>query len=67
MYTPAFKQELARRYRLLYTPEQLAEQFKTAGVAGLDELIARRHAGTSERALPQAQGLGPIDEWRKMP
>jgi hypothetical protein len=67
IYTPAFKQELARRYPLLYTPAQLAEQLKAAGVTGLDELIAKRHTGAPERALPQGQGLGPLDEWRKMP
>jgi hypothetical protein len=64
LYTPAFRKELERRYRVLYTPEQLAKEMKEAGVHSLQELIAKRHAGAPEQPLPQLQGLEARDAWR---
>jgi CubicO group peptidase (beta-lactamase class C family) len=61
IYTPAFKEELARRYRVLYTPEQLAARFREAGVRNLAELIDKEHAGAPERPLPQLEGLEPVE------
>ncbi len=65
LYTPAFKRELARRYRLLYTSEQLAVRLKNAGVRTLEELVEKEQAAEPERPLAQLQGLEPIDAWRK--
>jgi hypothetical protein len=65
IYTPAFKKELARRYRVLNTPEQLAGQVKEAGVRTLEELIDKNHAGKPEEPLPQLQGLEPVDAWQR--
>jgi hypothetical protein len=65
IYTPEFRPELARRYRLLFTPEQLKAQMQEAGVRTLDELIEKQHAGAPERPLPQLRGLESADAWRK--
>jgi hypothetical protein len=65
LYTPAFKAELARRYRLLYTPEQLTAQLERAGARTLEEFIDKRHVAAPEQPLPQLKGLEPADAWRK--
>jgi hypothetical protein len=65
IYTPAFKKELARRYRLLYTPELLKAQLAHDGVGTPEELIDKRHAGAPEQPLPQLKDLEPSDAWRK--
>jgi hypothetical protein len=65
IYTAAYKQELARRYRLLYTPAQLTARLQAEGVGTLEELIEKWHAGAPEQPLPQLKGLEPIDGWRK--
>jgi hypothetical protein len=65
IYTPAFKKELARRYRLLYTPEQLKALLQREGAHTLEQLIDKRHAAVPERPLPQLEGLEPSDAWRK--
>jgi hypothetical protein len=64
IYTPEFRQELKRRYRLSYTEAQLAAMLKDEGVAGLDEYIAKAHVARPEQPLPQAQAAGPIDAWK---
>jgi hypothetical protein len=65
LYTPAFKKELARRYRLLFTESQLAAKFREAGVRTLEEFIDKEHAGEPEKPLPQSQGLDPSGPERK--
>jgi hypothetical protein len=65
IYTPEFRRELARRYRVLFTPEQLAARIKEAGMGTLEELIEKEHAGAPEKPLPQLRGLEPADSWRK--
>jgi hypothetical protein len=65
IYTPAFKRELARRYRILMTPAQLAAQIKEAGVGNLEELIDKEHASRPEQPLPQLKGLEPSSTWHQ--
>jgi hypothetical protein len=65
VYTPAFKQELTRRYRLLYTEAQLTARLRQAGVETLEQLIDREHVAAPEKPLPQLSGLEPRDAWRK--
>jgi hypothetical protein len=60
IYTPAFKIELARRYRLLYTQEQLTKRFQDEGVRTLEELIDKVHVAVPEQPLPQLKGLEPV-------
>ncbi len=67
IYTPDFMPELKRRYRILHTEAQLAQQFKENHVANLDELLARTLAAQPEQPLSQVQGAGPIDAWKNQP
>jgi hypothetical protein len=66
IYTAAFRRELARRYRILYTPGQLAAQTQEAGVRTIEEIIERQHAAAPEQPLPQLRGLEPVDAWRML-
>jgi hypothetical protein len=64
IYTPAFKKELARRYGVLYTPEQMTAMMKQAGVTTLAALIDHDCAPEPREPIPQAQSLPPQDAWR---
>jgi hypothetical protein len=65
IYTPEFKRELARRYRILYTPEQLEARLEQGGVDQVEALIDEECAARPEELIPQAKGLGPMDAWEK--
>lgn len=62
LYTPEFRRELERRYRILYTADQLAEGMHEAGAATLSELIDASIADRSETVLPQSAGLPPLTD-----
>jgi hypothetical protein len=64
IYTPAFKQELKRRYRIMYTDAQLADMFRKNQAEDLDGLLARTLIARPEEPLPQARAVGPVDEWK---
>jgi len=63
IYTPAFMGELARRYRLLYTPEEIARQMKDTHTTSIEELLLKTHPHVGQTVLPQVQQLSPIDAW----
>ncbi len=63
LYTPEFRRELERRYRILYTADQLAEGMREAGAATLSELIDASAADRSETILPQSAGLPPLTDF----
>ncbi len=65
IYTGEFKAELVRRYRVLYTAEQLQSMIEEAGAAGLADLIAMRARERPESLIPQTQNLPPADAWRQ--
>ncbi|MBN2432702.1 MAG: hypothetical protein JXQ27_14595 [Acidobacteria bacterium] len=67
IYTPAFKQELQRRYRILYTPAQLQERIRDKGVDSLAELIEAECRPRPAVLSPQSQAVGPADAWRQTP
>jgi len=67
IYTPSFRQELKRRYRIMYTEAQLAELFHARQARDLDELLDKTACGRLEGPLPQARSVGPIDEWKAPP
>jgi hypothetical protein len=67
IYTPAFRAELKRRYRILYTETQLTELLKANEAKDLDELIAKSFQPRAERLSPESQALGPADEWKTLP
>lgn len=66
IYTPEYREELKRRYRFMYTDDQLEDMIKESGAKELDDFIQKSFAGKPEGRLPQVQSVGPIDEW-KMP
>ena len=64
IYTPDFKKELARRYRILYTAQQLDDLMERNGVGTLEALIDVESAARPAAPIPQAAGLGPKDTWK---
>ena len=64
IYTPDFKRELARRYRILYTQPQLTAMMEEADATTLEALIDLDCAPDPRRLIPQAQSLPPKDAWR---
>jgi hypothetical protein len=65
IYTPAFREEMKRRYRIMHTAAQLAELLKRRGVADLDELLTKTCVARPEEPLSLARTVGPIDAWKK--
>jgi hypothetical protein len=64
IYTPAFREELKRRYRIMYAEAQREELLRANQVKDLDGLLAKTTRARPEGPLPQAQFAGPIDEWK---
>jgi len=64
IYTPAFRRELERRYRLSRTPAELAKMLKDDGVRTLRDYVAKEHRAEPSVPLPEAAAAGPIDGWR---
>jgi hypothetical protein len=64
IYTPAFRQELKRRYRILYSDAQLADLLRKNQADDLDGLVSKTLRARPEEPLPQARSVGPIDEWK---
>jgi hypothetical protein len=64
IYTPAFREELKRRYRIMYTDAELADVLRRNQAPDLDGLLSKTLAGRPEELLPQARSIGPIDEWK---
>src|SRR5262249_9633492 len=64
IYTPAFKKELKRRYKLTYTAAQFADLFQQNKVEDLDGLLAKTLLARPEGPLSQARSVGPINEWK---
>lgn len=65
LYTPEFKDELARRLRLMRTETEIAEMLDAAGVETLAEYIDTEYADRPEAPMGPAQAAGPIDAWRE--
>ncbi len=64
LYTPAYRQELKRRYRIMYTEAQLAALFRESQVQDLEGLVEETARPRPEEPSPQARSVGPIDEWK---
>jgi hypothetical protein len=57
IYTSEFLKELERRYRILYTSEQIQDELRNHGVQSLDQLFARKFQAKPQELLPQAQAI----------
>jgi hypothetical protein len=64
IYTPVFRTELKRRYRIMYTEAQLADLLRANKAEDLDGLLAKTLVARPEQPLPQAHSVGPLDEWK---
>jgi hypothetical protein len=64
IYTREFKEELVRRYKILFTAAQLEKKFETYGVNNLPDLIEKICVAEAEELIPQAKSLSPIEEWK---
>jgi len=64
IYTKAFKEEIERRYRILFTEEQIKKEFEKYNVEILIKLIDKKFIYEPQKILPQVNDLGPIDAWK---
>lgn len=64
LYTPAFKKELVRRFRILYTPEQLEKKLAANKLSTLQQLIEKTCVSRPRVLIPQARNLLPMDQWQ---
>jgi hypothetical protein len=55
LYGPDFQEELARRYRLLRSPAELAEEMRTAGCSTVEELVRLSFVEWPEQPVPSAE------------
>ena len=65
IYTAEFRQELRRRYEIVYSPKQVNDLLKDEQVASLDALIEKSATSVPSQPLPQAKGLASPESWRK--
>jgi hypothetical protein len=61
LYTPAFREELARRLKLLYAEEELARMVGESGATDLAGYIERSYIEQPAEPLPQSRELSPLD------
>jgi hypothetical protein len=65
IYTNEFKKELERRYRLLFSDDQIQSEIEENSVNSLKELIDTSFVAEPRKLLPQAKSISPIDAWKK--
>ncbi len=63
IYTKKFKKELERRYKILFTKNEIRKEIENYNVKDLAELIDKIHVAEAKKLLPQARSIGPIDKW----
>lgn len=64
IYTKEYKQELKRRFKLLYTKKQIANILKNDKLKSVEEFIEAHFIYKPETLLPQAKTVDPIDAWK---
>lgn len=64
LYTEKFKQELERRIKILYTPQQIKNELKGSGVNSIREFVDKTFQHEPEILQPLAKSIGPIDAWK---
>lgn len=65
IYTGEFKAELARRYRILYTAEQIEDMAGGSSPEALKKYIDARYVSKPEKIQPLVEKIGRIDEWER--
>jgi hypothetical protein len=61
LYTPAFREELARRLMLLHAEDDLAGMIAESGASDLAEYIERAYADKPQEPLPQSSDLPALN------
>ncbi|HET6361488.1 MAG TPA: hypothetical protein VFH11_05465 [Gemmatimonadota bacterium] len=61
IYTPEFRDELARRLMLLYSEEDLAAFIAESGASDLAGAIERAYVDRPQEPLPQSRDLPPLE------
>lgn len=61
IFTPAFREELVRRYRELLYPEELRRRMDEVDVTTIEAYVTSQAMARPEAPLPQAQHLDPED------
>jgi len=61
LYTPEFREELARRLRLLHAEDELAAMIAESGATDLAGYIERTYVEQPVEPLPQSRELPPLD------
>ncbi|MEJ2544572.1 MAG: hypothetical protein P8Y99_10945 [Calditrichaceae bacterium] len=64
IYTNEFKNELERRYKILFTEDQINKEIDEYNVKNLKELIDEIFVAEPQKILPQAKSIGLIDTWK---
>ena len=64
IYTDAYKQELERRAKFLYTKEQIKEILDAYGFKSLREFLDSYFIYKPEILQPLAKDIGPVDAWK---
>jgi len=64
IYTPEYKNELARRSKILYTKEQLNNILDSYGLKSIKEFIDNYFTYKPETLNPLLKEIGPIDAWK---
>ena len=65
IYTNEFKKEIERRYRILFTEEQIKKEFDDYGVTNLTDLIEKSFVAEPKKLLPQSKLIRSINAWKK--
>jgi hypothetical protein len=63
IYTNKFKKELERRYKILFTPDEINQQMENYNTKNVSDLIEQQHAAEAQKSLPQAKAIEPINTW----
>ena len=64
IYTQEFKKELKRRYKLIFSDEQIAKELNDYDAGNLEELIEKEFVREPRVPLPQAETICEIDAWK---
>ena len=67
IYTKEFKKELERRYKILFTPDEISEKMEDYKAKDLEDLINKIHIAEAQKLLPQAKTISPIKKWKEKP
>ncbi len=65
IYTKEFKQELERRYMILFTSNEISKKMEHYKAGDLPDLIDKIHVAEAQKLLPQAKTIDPISSWKE--